>query len=218
MILQEILQEANNTENAITNREIYNSQIIQRETFTFDSPDILVMKYDNTNSKTRYINFKCSLSYGETQSSNIMNQITEYIEELDSSWNVILFTHVYWNGANTTYSVADYYVDGIATLEHTCDANIIALFVGHVHDDKYTTYTASNGGKLLIISTTTDAYLQNPPYTMNLGTDTEQAFDIVQVDTENRHIYMTRVGAGNDRDFSYQFNTLKDHAKMHGLF
>ena len=32
---------------------------------------------------------------------------------------------------------------------------------------------------------------------------TEQAFDVVQIDTTNRVIYMTRIGAGNNRSFSY---------------
>jgi hypothetical protein len=190
-------------------KQVYNSQIKQREDFSINSPYIDVMKYDNTDKKIRYINFNCSRAKNETIDDNMINKVLAYISELGSDWSVVLLCHAYWTtSSGSTYTVADYYVDKIATLEKTCDASIIALFVGHLHDDMNTTYTATNGGKLLIIGTTTDSYLQNnaienPPYTMTRGTDTEQAFDIVQIDTTNQHIYLTRVGAGNDRDFAY---------------
>lgn len=31
----------------------------------------------------------------------------------------------------------------------------------------------------------------------------EQAFDVVSIDTTNRKIYCTRIGAGSNREFSY---------------
>ena len=197
-----------NPGNVLTTQQEYNAMLKQRESFTFDSTNIKVMKYDNTDSHIRYISFKCSWEYGETADDDMINQVLSYISELDSTWSVVLFCHTYWRTSELPYTIADYYVDKIATLEHTCDASIVALFVGHVHNDYYTTYSASNGGKLLIISTTTDSFRQNnlgqnPPYTMTEGTDTEQAFDIVQIDTTSKHIYLTRVGAGNNRDFTY---------------
>lgn len=59
---------------------------------------------------------------------------------------------------------------------------------------------------LLVISTNCDTYKQSTPwggYTMNAGTDTEQAFEIVQIDTRQHKLYLTRVGAGVDRTFQY---------------
>lgn len=59
---------------------------------------------------------------------------------------------------------------------------------------------------LLVVSTNCDTYKQSTPWggdTMKLGTDTEQAFEIVQIDTKKRQLYLTRVGAGHDRSFRY---------------
>lgn len=59
---------------------------------------------------------------------------------------------------------------------------------------------------LLVVSSNCDTYKQSTPWggdSMKLGTDTEQAFEIVQIDTRKRQLYLTRVGAGNDRSFRY---------------
>lgn len=59
---------------------------------------------------------------------------------------------------------------------------------------------------LLIVSTNCDTYKQSSPwggYEMEEGTDTEQAFEIVQIDTRQHKLYLTRVGAGVDRTFQY---------------
>lgn len=60
---------------------------------------------------------------------------------------------------------------------------------------------------ILVVLTTTDCYALNHPDTdptvRQLGTISEQAFDIVQIDTEHRKVYCTRIGAGNDRVFSF---------------
>lgn len=59
---------------------------------------------------------------------------------------------------------------------------------------------------LLVVSTNCDTYKQSTPwggYAMKAGTDTEQAFEIVQIDTRQHKLYLTRVGAGVDRTFQY---------------
>lgn len=63
-----------------------------------------------------------------------------------------------------------------------------------------------NDSTLLIVSTNCDTYKQSSPwggYTMVAGTNTEQAFEIVQIDTRQHKLYLTRVGAGVDRTFQY---------------
>ena len=60
---------------------------------------------------------------------------------------------------------------------------------------------------ILVILTTTDCYALNHPDTdptiRERYTISEQAFDIVQIDTNNKKVYCTRVGAGSDRVFSF---------------
>ncbi|MCM1225631.1 MAG: metallophosphoesterase [Lachnospiraceae bacterium] len=59
---------------------------------------------------------------------------------------------------------------------------------------------------LLVVSTNCDTYKQSIQWggdNMTLGTSTEQAFEIVQIDTMRHQLYLTRVGAGEDRSLSY---------------
>ena len=117
-------------------------------------------------------------------------------------------THVYWSSGGSANPTGSDYAKEIANIAGTCNATIACLLVGHTHADDSTIITDSNGGKLLIISTATDNYRQmaagdNPQYTMTPGTTTEQLFDVVQVDISEKNIYMTRIGAGSDREFDY---------------
>lgn len=60
---------------------------------------------------------------------------------------------------------------------------------------------------ILVILTTTDCYALNHPDTdptvREIGTVSEQAFDVVQIDTDARKVYCSRIGAGTDRVFSF---------------
>ena len=61
---------------------------------------------------------------------------------------------------------------------------------------------------ILVIMSTTDCYAlkhedELDPTVREVGTITEQAFDIVQIDTKNRKVYCTRIGGGVDREFSF---------------
>lgn len=84
----------------------------------------------------------------------------------------------------------------------------IAIISGHTHWDASLTTSQSEYG-ILTIATTTDAagYNQNgqtgvaEPRTF--GTIEEQAFDVVQIDLTSRTVYMTRIGGGSDREFTF---------------
>ena len=82
---------------------------------------------------------------------------------------------------------------------------IAAVICGHSHND---IITRSNTG-IPCISTTCDAaYTSASDYDKTLpnrvkGTTTEQAFDVFHINTLNRIIYVTRIGAGGNREFDY---------------
>ena len=77
---------------------------------------------------------------------------------------------------------------------------MICVFSGHNHVDG----CIRTDGGLNVISTTCDAYgAPEGGVVRAKGTITEQAFDVVNIDYENKKIYMTRIGAGEDRVFSY---------------
>lgn len=71
---------------------------------------------------------------------------------------------------------------------------------GHTHED----YSITNDKGQPIFTTITDNFQAETGSLKRYGNDvTEQAFDVVSIDTTNRKIYCTRIGAGSNREFSY---------------
>ena len=159
--------------------------------------------YDDEFQKVRLI----VLNYND---QNCPAYLTAHAEELREGWTVIVVCHEYWGDRARPSDPAIPAAIGTA-VANAIDAGhgvwnaTVALFlVGHIHQDKDT--TTSTG--VPIVSINCDAYQDGQSfnwggYKMTLGTTTEQCFDLVNIDTANRVIYMTRVGAGTDRQFSY---------------
>ena len=97
-------------------------------------------------------------------------------------------------------------MDALDSLYDTVSATIVCVITGHCHRD-FVSYSVKG---YPMIATTCDArqaenYDINFP-TRTVGTTTECAFDVFHVDTENRKIYTTRIGAGGadgDREFTF---------------
>lgn len=79
----------------------------------------------------------------------------------------------------------------------TYTSNLVCVLSGHKHAD------GSGDTGFLNIVTTSDAIYDTDGYNRQMGTITECAFDIISIDTTNKVIKCTRIGAGNDRTFNY---------------
>ena len=79
--------------------------------------------------------------------------------------------------------------------------DLLGWFGGHYHADDI---TVRNG--VTYITTIADCMsvwdIPNVP-TKEVGTTSEQAFDVATVDRANRRVNLTRIGAGSDRSFTY---------------
>ena len=97
-----------------------------------------------------------------------------------------LFTSI---ANKTTYSYGtlthDYTNTGLTFVAHLC---------GHYHAD-----ADNKNTNVLTIQTTCDKLNG----TRTAGTVDEQAFDVVSVNYDESKIYLTRIGAGSDREFSF---------------
>ena len=92
--------------------------------------------------------------------------------------------------------------DGLTlTKDFTDDTNtLICCLCGHGHDDE--SHTDASG--VLTIMTNCDGNAKSTSgYDRTVGTVNEQCFEVVTIDITNKHIYLTRIGAGADRDFVY---------------
>lgn len=106
-------------------------------------------------------------------------------------------TSVTLNGNDTSTYITPYSV----TTHFTKAGNLIGMFTGHGHIDKYlnlnnVNYIETDCG---YIDTTQDVY-PDERYPL---TYTEVAIDYVSVDTKTRKVNLKRIGYGNDREYTY---------------
>lgn len=78
---------------------------------------------------------------------------------------------------------------------------IIAMFTGHIHQDSIDTTTLECPLITIISAGASVNYGEAPE--RKFGTDTETSFDVVTINRKSRTIYLTRVGAGEDRIVKY---------------
>lgn len=96
--------------------------------------------------------------------------------------------HGYYEGANSVYIDADY--------QNDINANIIGWFSGHTHLDSIVTENFSTEASIPFSTVTIAAGSET-------GEDLDCVIDFVTIDKNDRTVYLTRLGSGQDRSFSY---------------
>ena len=81
-----------------------------------------------------------------------------------------------------------------------CTGEVAMWISGHTHKDLSETLS---DGTPIICTTTANAGGELGGLDRTLGTVNENAFDIITVDTVNKTVNATRIGAGSDREFDY---------------
>ena len=207
---------SNKPEQQIPNGQVYAS-IVNRNDLIYHSRHTCNYTVLNRSNETMYIFIGCEYS------SSITNESIKYVLETiknNNGYDIIVFSHTGLDNGGNNGNVANiisgfkritdgidkfnqkssYIFDGITYNYSGCTGEVICVFSGHNHVDG----CIRTDGGLNVISTTCDAYgAPEGGVVRTKGTITEQAFDVVNIDYENKKIYMTRIGAGEDRVFSY---------------
>ena len=187
--------------NAISDSEFY-AMCLRPVEKEIVSDGHLYYYVDNANQKVRYI----ILDTGEPDSAVIDDPqiawMTARITELTSEWTAVIFAHQVYTSLNNIDPSGTKIVNALNAL--STGAKIACIISGHAHHDQ--DYMVDN--KYPIIVTTAlnawnESTTQGTPLTRTWGTDTEFAFDVFHIDTANKQIKVTRIGAGSDRTFSY---------------
>lgn len=135
--------------------------------------------------------------------------IFDTLKKLDNSWFVVIFVHILFDGSyeknnkSVIEPTGQVILDYFSSIKASLSCNFIGIFSGHSHLD----YLNTKDYCFPVVTTMCDALkYYNHDYNIYLrekGTYTEQAFDIVQIDVENRKAFLTRMGAGVDRTFNF---------------
>lgn len=206
-----------------TEAEVYAllfKQLENRNNVTLD-PN-LYYTYDNRPQKIRYIvlNTHNDVSNTFVNDTAQVNWFVARLTELEEGWNVVVLFHRYYDGVNASTGAHNVSPDGalIAALLNalntkstytsakytfnfaTAKAGVVAIISGHTHRD----YSETAASGFPIIATRCDAYRgASQEITRALGDITEHAIDLFFVDTSARTIKTVRLGAGEDRAFTF---------------
>lgn len=188
-------------------------------------PDHMCFWLDNAAQKTRIIclNSCDGQSDNSTQPWGVYYSITQeqvdwlVNEALDiSGYRVIFVSHVPADPKLSSYSDTQDVLHGImkalkkkttysasgsinVSVDYSkTDLDVICHIVGHSHKDE-----SNSDEGLISISTTCDAHYQDDNIERKAGTVSEQAFDVFTIDFDSKKISAHRVGAGNDRNWTY---------------
>lgn len=153
---------------------------------------------DNPNQKTRYIVLDCE-SGGFT---SVLTWMKSKLTELTSGWRAVIMQHRYWGSSTSAVSTqGTLLVEAINDVYSQLNCEIVGVIVGHTHTD-YNIAEETNGYPIIAVNCDTMSGSVSG-YTRTAGTISEQSFDVVHIDYTNRKIYMTRIGAGSDREISF---------------
>ena len=199
---------AGQTTNQIPDAAFYDVMIRPIEKMT-DTNGRLYYYIDNESEKIRYI-IMDSGGLNNPLDSTQLNWLKARLTELESGWTVFVFQHIIGEGDANQHKIivstrGQYTIDAINEVLPNMDATFGAVIAGHAHNDYVDTTTASYP----IIYTTCDsgganasAYDWDNPI-RTAGTTSECAFDVFSVDTTNKTIKLTRIGAGSNRSITY---------------
>lgn len=174
--------------------------------------DKLWYYYDNTIHKIRYI--VTDSIYSSSDGTNNLTSpeqiawMQDRIKELDSDWTVLIFHHGIWTASKTATmpinNDGQLMLDSLDAVYDEAKCSIAGYWVAHCHRDYL--LTADKG--YIAVGTTLDCYSGGQSsYDVNFkhtkGTTTEHAFDVVFFVPSTRTIKTIRIGAGNNREFTY---------------
>lgn len=157
---------------------------------------------DNKAQKIRYI---CTnmFSQDSTQPSDVQIEWIKNValKDMDKTWNVVFFSHA---GLTTTtgdgWSNTTPQAQSLKTLIENARSttNIVGHFAGHLHKDLHDLQNGINH-----ISTACDAFYADDNVARTVGTVNEICFDVVCINKKSKKINCVRIGAGNNREFTY---------------
>lgn len=209
-------QDTGYTGKRMTNSEAYGMNLRQKEVDTrYQWDGGYTYHVDNTAQKIRYYMIGCNPS--STIEAESRNAFFISLESVPANYTVIVIAHqlASYNSGNPVYGTAGQLIANgcdAYNARETFTANslshdysgatgkIVLLMQGHTHID----FDILTTDGIHSVSTTCDSYAQQiGSLVRTAGTVTEQAFEVVHVNTDSKTIKLTRIGAGTDRQFTY---------------
>lgn len=183
----------------ITFSEVYSYFNKNLERIITDGDGLAGYCVDNPIKKIRYYFLGCD--YYVLIPNQTITWMLNSLQNVPAGYTVIVIGHRITN--ITVTDIVGSFTDihpALVAMNEGGDAICPLVLCGHTHLDGMFTKDGIH-----YAATTTDNWKleEDSNLTRTVGEVTEQAFDVIDIDTVNQHIYFTRIGAGDNRDFSY---------------
>lgn len=186
----------------------------------YDTPEIYDEESNSVLNKKRYNKpffieeyqtNKISCLYLDSNTLTIGDEQYEWIKGLlknyDNEWTVLIFTHMYNEFTRYKPYVHKHekgeFLDKLFIELGDINCNLAGIFTGHIHLDSF----YYNDFNIPVVTTMCDSRCVYTDYLnqgkRDPGTVTEQAFDVCQIDLKQRKVFLTRIGAGTDREYLF---------------
>lgn len=186
----------------LTDREVYNAMYKKSE-LDIHQDGVLTAYYDDPVNKVRHLAFDY---WGSEEHENAINKALAIVDDTPADYAIIVYCHAIWTYSNdyteTIWNSLGESVVNSFVAKKQDGANIIAINVGHIHKEYDGFYT-----NLLCVASNTDNYNESVIFggsDMTLGTTTEQSFEYVIIDQENKIMDRIIIGASESRKFNYE--------------
>lgn len=194
----------------VPDSEYYN-MILKPVEYIVNTEGKLYYYRDNISEKIRYIFTDSGSARLEALDAAQIAWMQNALTELEVGWSALVIQHIVFSGSTADVPTLSFAATGTALInavnavwsEMQCE--FIGIISGHVHRD-YSATDATNGYP--IIATSCDvgdvgrtAY--DPDNAATPGTTDEHIIDVFIIDKSNHTISTIRIGAGNNRTFSY---------------
>ena len=182
-------------------------------------PEHMCYVIENPGQKTAILMINSKDASGATQ-TKITGEQAKWICDVlvkYQNWNIIAVSHIpadpYFTYAEQTQLIvhtilSTFNAKGIIDRNHSgtalyadfsnAEGYVWCHLCGHTHTDE-----SHYADGVLSILTTSDAHYQDDGHGAEVGTVTEQAFDVFCIDYDAKTIYAVRVGRGTDRKWEY---------------
>lgn len=182
-----------------TYNDLYATHLMLNDKAVFDDNNSSKSYYyvDNHQQQIRYIVLD-SFGSGEDGYTHYAPKQLEWLENIalnvDEGWTILIFCHmIYYVGSNFTFSdISDSRFVALKNilLGYEGNGTIAAVFQGDAHVDRI--FKLEN--RIPVICINSDTMYDGQNVERNVGTKSEQCFDVDILDKTNRKIYCVRVG------------------------
>jgi len=201
---------ASDATDIVPDTEFYN-RILKPIEHIVETNGKLYFYRDNPSAKIRYIFMDSGSARADTLDTAQLTWLQTALTSLTSDWSAVVIQHIVWDGAYASSETLSLATQGTKTINAINDVwaqmncQFIGIISGHVHRD-YSITEETHGYPIIATSCdvgSTGRTDYDPDNAATVGTTNEQLFDVFIINKSTKTITVKRIGAGNDRSFTY---------------